>query len=108
MLMVDALSECQYAVLEAADGPDGLRILQSDAQIDVLIADHHLPGEINGRELAECARKTRPFTKILLISGLPTAVVTGNQPLPRGVRLLAKPFSMVSLVTAVGGLQTRS
>jgi CheY-like chemotaxis protein len=107
LVMIDALEQCEYAVLEAEDGPSALKILQSSEPIDLLIADHHLPGGMTGRELAESACKTRPSLRVLLISGLPEAVVAGNRGLPDKVRLLAKPFSMVKLVTAVAALHHR-
>jgi CheY-like chemotaxis protein len=37
MLIVDVLAEAGYTALEAGDGPSGLRILDSDARIDLLI-----------------------------------------------------------------------
>lgn len=106
MLIVDALEECGYTVLEAADGSGALRILQTDQHIDLLLSDHHLPGEINGRSLAEFARRTRPELAVLLVSGLPGAVITGNRALPEWMRLLAKPFSTVRLVQAVAEMMS--
>ena len=39
LLIVDVLAELGYKALEAADGPSGLRILQSPQRIDLLITD---------------------------------------------------------------------
>lgn len=104
MLMVDALAVCEYSVLEAADGPSGLRILQSDAHIDLLIAGDHLPGGITGRELAEVARKARPALTVLLVSALPGAAVGDNLALPERAHLLTKPLSMTRLIAIVRDL----
>jgi CheY-like chemotaxis protein len=46
--VADVLSEHGYAVLEAADGPAGLHILQGEGRIDLLITDVGLPGGLNG------------------------------------------------------------
>ncbi|HEY1927627.1 MAG TPA: PAS domain S-box protein, partial [Caulobacteraceae bacterium] len=43
MLIVEVLSEAGYHAIEAQDGPSGLKILQSDARIDLLITDVGLP-----------------------------------------------------------------
>jgi CheY-like chemotaxis protein len=42
------------------DGAAGLKILQSDARIDLLITDLGLPGGLNGRQVAEAARIIHP------------------------------------------------
>src|SRR5262245_43984030 len=44
MLIVEVLADAGYSVIEASDGPAGLRILQSPAKIDLLITDVGLPG----------------------------------------------------------------
>ena len=56
MLVVEVLEEPGYSALEAGDGPRGLKILQSDARIDLLITDVGLPGGMNGRQVADAAR----------------------------------------------------
>ena len=42
--------------IEADDGPSALKVLQSDARIDLLVTDVGLPGGMNGRQLADAAR----------------------------------------------------
>ena len=56
MLVADVLAELGYAAIEAADGPAGLKVLQSNARIDLLITDVGLPGGMNGRQMADAAR----------------------------------------------------
>jgi PAS domain S-box-containing protein len=69
MLVVEVLEEAGYRALEAEDGPSGLKILQSDARIDLLITDVGLPGGLNGRQVADAARRSRPELKVLFITG---------------------------------------
>ena len=57
--IADTLRDCGLTVIEAADGPSGLRIVQSGAQIDLLVTDVGLPG-LNGRQLAEAAQARLP------------------------------------------------
>ena len=59
LLIVDVLDELGYKAVEAADGPSGLRILQSQQRVDLLITDIGLPG-LNGRQVADAARPAAP------------------------------------------------
>ena len=68
LLIIDVLEELGYKALEASDGPAGLRILQSPQRIDLLITDIGLPG-LNGRQVADAARVTRPDLKVLFMTG---------------------------------------
>jgi hypothetical protein len=44
MLVADVLEEFGYTAIEATDGASGLRIMQSDVRIDLLVTDVGLPG----------------------------------------------------------------
>ena len=59
-LIVEVLREAGYTALEAADGPSALKVLQSGVRIDLLITDVGLPGGMNGRQIADAARVSRP------------------------------------------------
>ncbi len=56
MLVTEVLEDLGYCALEAVDGPSGLRLLQSDARIDLLVTDVGLPGGMNGRQMADAGR----------------------------------------------------
>lgn len=94
MLVAEVLAESGYAVIEAADGPAGLRILESSSRIDLLITDVGLPGGMNGRQVADAARVHRPELKILFITGYAENAVIGNGRLESGMFVLTKPFQM--------------
>ena len=68
MLIRDVLQELGYFPIEAAEPETALPILASDQRIDLMISDVGLPG-MNGRQLAEVARKHRPQLPILFITG---------------------------------------
>ena len=101
MLMVDILQESGYRVLEADDGPSGLRILHSGARIDLLITDVGLPGGLNGRQVADAARLSRPELKILFVTGYAENAAVGNGHLDRGMEVITKPFAMVDLANKI-------
>ena len=94
MLIAEILAETGYAVIEAPDGPAGLRVLQSNARIDLLITDVGLPGGLNGRQVADAARATRPDLKVLFITGYAENAVIGRGRLEKGMHVLTKPFQM--------------
>jgi PAS domain S-box-containing protein len=107
MLVAEVLEENGYAALLAADGPGGLKILESDARIDLLITDVGLPGGMNGRQVADLARLTRPDLKVLFITGFAENAVIGNGHLGVGMEVIAKPFAMMTLATKVRDLLER-
>jgi PAS domain S-box-containing protein len=101
MLISDVLEEAGYRVLEAADGPSGLKILQSETRIDLLISDVGLPGGFNGRQVADAARQTRPDLKVLFVTGYAENAVVGNGHLDPGMQVITKPFAMTALALRV-------
>ena len=99
-LIAESLHDAGYRVLEAADGPSGLRVLQSDQGIDLLLTDVGLPG-LNGRQLADQARETRPSLKVLFITGYAETAATSSGFLAPGMAMITKPFPMDDLVARV-------
>ncbi len=97
MLLADVLNGQGYTAIEAEEGAMALRILQSDARVDLLITDVGLPGGMNGRQLADAARVTRPDLKVLFITGYAENAIIGNAQLAPGMQLLTKPFVMEEL-----------
>jgi PAS domain S-box-containing protein len=97
MLVTDILSGLGYGVLEAADGAAGLKILDSDTRIDLLITDVGLPGGMNGRQVADAARAHRPALKVLFITGYAENAVLSHGHLDPGMHVLTKPFSMEAI-----------
>ena len=56
----ETLAELGYTVLAAENGATGLRVLSNHPDICALFTDVGLPGGMNGRQLAEEARKRGP------------------------------------------------
>jgi CheY-like chemotaxis protein len=101
MLVTDVLDELGYSAIEAADSVAGLKILQSDVRIDLLITDVGLPGGMNGRQMADAARRTRPDLKVLFITGYAENAAVGNGHLERGMAVMTKPFPIEALAARV-------
>ena len=94
MLVLEVLDELGYAALEASDGASGTKILQSSAHIDLLITDVGLPGGMNGRQMADAARLSRPKLKVMFITGYAETSIIGNGTLGPGMEVMTKPFSL--------------
>ncbi|WP_238274772.1 MULTISPECIES: PAS domain-containing protein [Methylobacterium] len=94
MLVADVLEELGYTAIEAADSMAGLKLLQSDMRIDLLITDVGLPGGMNGRQMADAGRVTRPDLKVLFITGYAENAVLNNGHLAPGMQVLTKPFAV--------------
>ncbi len=101
MLVSEVLQEQGYTVIEAETGTAGLRILQSSQHVDLLVTDVGLPGGLNGRQLADAARQTRPELKVLFITGYAENAVIGNGMLAAGMQVMTKPFAMETLAARV-------
>lgn len=101
MLVVDMMTELGYTTFEAEDSAAGLKILQSATPISLLISDIGLPGEMNGRQMAEAALHVRPDLKVLFITGYAENAVFNHRHLVPGMQVLTKPFEMTVLATRV-------
>ncbi|WP_375460724.1 PAS domain-containing protein [uncultured Enterovirga sp.] len=99
-LVVEVLHDLGYQALEAIDGPSGLAVLQSGARIDLLVTDVGLPG-LNGRQLADQARLTRPDLRILFITGYAENAVLASGFLDPGMEMITKPFPVDALASRI-------
>ncbi|MFW3897450.1 ATP-binding protein [Pseudomonas bharatica] len=101
MLLVDALGDLDYSLIEAGDSLSGLKVLRSDVHIDLLITDVGLPGGMNGRQMADAGRMTRPDLKVLFITGYAETAAIGEGQLEPGMQVLTKPFALEALAERV-------
>jgi DNA-binding response OmpR family regulator len=72
--------------------------------VDLLITDVGLPGGMNGRQLADAARRLRPALKVLFITGYADVVVAGRGQMEAGMHVMTKPFTLEALAARVKGL----
>ncbi len=100
--IVEALQELGCTVIEAEDGPRGLRAARSPGPIDLLITDVGLPG-LNGRQLADAARTSRPGLPVLFITGYAGTALDGS-PLASGMEIMHKPFTIDRLVARASAM----
>jgi NO-binding membrane sensor protein with MHYT domain/nitrogen-specific signal transduction histidine kinase len=92
-----------HKVHRAASADEALRVLWSEAEIDVLFSDVVMPGGMNGAELAKQAVAQRPLLRVLLTSGF--AGESLDEWLSQGAwPFLRKPFLSTELAEALASL----
>lgn len=104
LFVTELLGNWGYVVLEAADSLSGLQLLESDTRIDLLITDIGLPGSINGRQMAEAGRQSRPGLPVLYVTGYAEPLALQDCPADPLTAILLKPFSLEAFTSSVGNL----
>ncbi|MFY7973362.1 MAG: ATP-binding protein [Rubrivivax sp.] len=89
-----------YRVLEAANGADALRLIESGQPIDLLFTDVVMPG-MSGRELVDAVHRLRPGLRVLFTSGYTENAIVHHGRLDPGVQLLPKPYRRADLARAI-------
>lgn len=98
LYQADLLAEEGYSVLQAATAEEAAEILRVRAEVQVLVTDVEMPGELDGFGLVRLARIIRPTVGVVITSGRAS---------PRGSDLqgeavfLAKPFTPAQFLEAV-------
>lgn len=95
------IAEMGIETLQAANGPEGLEMIEQRDDIDLILSDVIMAGGMNGPELAKRARKLKPKLKILFMSGYAPGSVRQIQDLPEQVELVNKPFTRSDLTDKV-------
>lgn len=98
---MEMLRELGYVAIGAGSGGEGLRLLDNRPDIKLLFTDMGLPGGMNGRQLADEAKRRRPALKILFTSGYARNAIVHHGRLEPGVELLPKPYPFAALGTRV-------
>ncbi len=101
MLVCEVLDELGYAAAEAGDAREGLAVLRSDRPIDLLITDVGLPNGMNGRQLADAARRERPELRVLFITGYAESAALPPGRLGEGMDVITKPFGLHVLASKI-------
>ena len=103
MVICESLRDEGYTVVEAIDGREALKLLQTQSDIGLLITDVWMPGEMDGLALASSARERWGGLNVLIVSGHAPAA----EALAVADAFLHKPFRIDTLIAAVGKLNER-
>ncbi|MNE61630.1 Blue-light-activated protein [compost metagenome] len=100
ILVQQALEEHGYPCVAVDTANAALALLRSDAAVMLLVSDVGLPG-MNGRQLAEIARKLRPGLRVLFITGYAENALARGGFLDPGMQMISKPFAFSQLAAKV-------
>ncbi len=92
-----------YRVLEGKDAVNALAVLDTDPDIDIVITDVQMPGEIDGLELVEIISRKYPHILTLITSGR-TSLNEAQQ--SGATKFLAKPYTAVAIQSALQAVLT--
>lgn len=101
MILADVLGSMGYAVVEAASGDAALRHLDALDDYALVITDIHMPGGIDGLELAERIEAQGPGKPLIFMTGRPDVM---QRDLRSNEAFLRKPFGAEQLMRTVEGL----
>jgi CheY-like chemotaxis protein len=93
--VADELREGGFQVIEASSADEAWAFLESGEKIDLIFSDVHMPGSMNGLDLARRVQAKYPNVRLIVTSGnLGGVNVTGFSFLP-------KPYSFTLAVDVI-------
>jgi signal transduction histidine kinase len=104
--LTDTLVEDGHTVLRAASGRDTLALLDGGERVDVVITDLGMPG-MTGWELARALRTRWPDLPVGLISGWTSSADFSAEEASHVAFVVAKPYTLGALRTALAPLRPR-
>jgi CheY-like chemotaxis protein len=93
----EVMARAGYTVIEAGDGDHASQLAARQPRIDVLLTDVVMP-RLNGVELAEDLRVTRPNLRVLFMSGYTDHAIVRSGLLDDRATFLQKPFTPEELL----------
>jgi PAS domain S-box-containing protein len=97
MFVTDVLVDAGYRCTLAEDADQALDLLARDPSIDIILSDVGLP-QMNGRELANLARRQRPEVPILFMTGYAESAMNLQTFLEARMDMVVKPFRISDLL----------
>jgi CheY-like chemotaxis protein len=95
------LREQGYQVLTAPNSVTALELLDAEQEVHLLFTDVGLPGGMDGRQLADEARRRRPHLLVLFTTGYTRNAIIHQGRLDPGVDFIGKPFTYASLLARI-------
>lgn len=100
-LMSEGLIDAGYDVLWAATGEEALAAIAGWTHgFRILVTDIHLTSDVSGLDVAHAMRERMPSIPVIVTTGRSDAI-DPNWRRDRGFRLIPKPFTPSTLVSAV-------
>lgn len=101
MIASDILRETGFETFHAFDAEEALQVLREHPEIAVVLTEMALPGDMDGIELTHRIARERPATRLVIATD---GTERRLADLPRGARVIRKPFASAELSTLVCGM----
>ena len=94
----DILKESGFETFHAYDAEAAAQVLDEHPEIEVVVTEAHLPGDVTGLELCHRVSRQRPDVRLVVTAASPEQ---HRDHMPTGARVLRKPFASRELSTLV-------
>jgi CheY-like chemotaxis protein len=98
MVASDILKESGFETFHAYDAEAAAQLLVEHPEIEVVVTEAQLPGDVNGVELCHRLSQERPDVQLVVTAATPEL---HQNEVPNGARMLRKPFASGELQTLV-------
>jgi CheY-like chemotaxis protein len=98
MVASDILRESGFDTFHAYDASAAAAVLEEHPEIEVVVTEAQLPGDVDGLELCRRVAQERPDVQLVVTAA---GHVVEAADVPRGARLLRKPYASGELRTIV-------
>ncbi len=98
MVASDILRESGFQTFHAYDANDATQLLDEHPEIEVIVTEARLPGDVSGLELCRRVQQRRPNVQLVVTAAEPEVAL--NE-IPRGARMLRKPYASGELRSIV-------
>ncbi len=90
LVATELVEDLGFAVFEVPSADDALAMLELHEEITIVFTDIHMPGSINGLELASLTHQRWPAVGFVIVSGEHR---TEPGQIPPGAQFFSKPYS---------------
>lgn len=101
---VAMVADAGFAPLEAADGTEAVRILDSVGGVRVVMTDIDMPAGLDGVKLAACIHRRWPGIGIVVVSG---KVQPPPGDVPPDARFFRKPYDEAAVAKVIREMASR-
>jgi CheY-like chemotaxis protein len=98
---IQSLEEAGFEVVDAYDADHALVSLEKRPDVRAVFTDVHMPGRLNGVELARLVHQRRPDVQVLVTSGV---MRLSSDDLPEGGHFVPKPYDASQVAALIRNL----
>jgi two-component system, response regulator PdtaR len=95
---VQMLEDVGFAVVEAGNADEAVRILEDRKDICAIFTDINMPGTMDGMKLARMVRDRWPPIHVIVTSGL---ISPNDDDLPPGGKFIRKPYDSGNVIATI-------